>query len=99
RNMQRQELAAARSDVETWRSRAEERAGTIIDLRARWDSVSRLSTAQALLFGVGGLLVGPALQDAVGGQFSLAKVLLAVLGLGAIGAAVLLGRIGPKREQ
>lgn len=94
----RRELAAARDQIENWRSRAEDRAGIIIDLKARWDSVSKLSNVQSLLYVIGGVLLGPFFQDLVVRRWVSESVTYAAVGAVAVIAAFLLGRIGPRRE-
>ncbi|MCC7132026.1 MAG: hypothetical protein IT352_05240 [Gemmatimonadales bacterium] len=94
----REELAAERRETEKWRTKAEEQSNTITDLRARWDSVSTLSGTQALLYVVGGLLTGPAVSDGLNLRWVPQTVTVALLGIAAIVAAFLLGRLGPKKE-
>lgn len=94
----RADLAIVRADLEGWRTTTATRSEELIDLRARWDSVSKLVNVQALLYVVGGLLVGPAIQGLLSRSYETADVMLAVLGTAAIISAFLLGRIGPKRR-
>ncbi|MBA4073377.1 MAG: hypothetical protein C0497_16370 [Gemmatimonas sp.] len=95
----RAERESAKSEAEKWRSNAEREARELIDARARWDSVSTLTGAQALLYVVGGVLVGPALQSGLVGDWNGNLFLVALLGIAAIGAGYMLGKLGPRRGK
>ncbi|MBK7834372.1 MAG: hypothetical protein IPK33_03330 [Gemmatimonadetes bacterium] len=94
----REERDAARRDTETWRGRATALSEELVALKARWESVSTLTNVQALLYVVGGLLLGPALQDLLTRKWVPGTATVGILGAAAVAAAFMLGRIGPRRD-
>ena len=61
--------------------------------------MSSLTNAQALLYVVGGVLVGPAVPGLIAGKPEGTSMLVALLGVAGIVGAYILGGIGPKRGR
>lgn len=99
RDALRAERDAARSDTEKWRQKAEQLSGELIDARARWDSVSTLTSAQALMYVVGGILLGPAVQGIMAGSPDQTSIFVGLLGLAGVCGGYLLGSLGPKGRR
>jgi hypothetical protein len=95
----RSERDIARADSEGWREKYNATREQFVALTTRWESVSTLTTVQSFLFAAGGLLLGPTVQDWLSGRWAPQSVMVGLLGAAAIAGALVLGKLGPKRNN
>ncbi len=94
----RAERDAARNESERWRTSATKLSEELVGLKARWESVNTLTNAQAMLYVVGGVLLGPLCQDTLNRRFDPTTMSVGLLGAASVVVGFWLGRIGPRRS-